>query len=91
MTEETFKKVTQPALMLYYYKDEIHQDSTVKVSAMKKMFDELGTPPDKKSLMAMPNTGNHVIASYIKSKDVEGVENQIEDFFKNVLKISPSQ
>jgi esterase/lipase len=91
MTEETFKKVRQPALMLYYYKDEIHQDSTVKVSAMKKMFDELGTPANKKIAMAMPNTGNHVIASYIKSKDVAGVENQIEEFFKNVLKISTSQ
>lgn len=77
--------------MLYYYKDEIHQDSTVRVSAMKKMFDELGTPANKKLAVAMPNTGNHVIASYIKSNDVDGVEKQIEDFFINVLKISASQ
>lgn len=91
MTIETFKKVTQPVLMLYYYKDEIHQDSTVRVSAMKKMFDELGTPANKKLAVAMPNTGNHVIASYIKSNDVDGVEKQIEDFFINVLKISASQ
>jgi pimeloyl-ACP methyl ester carboxylesterase len=91
MTEETFQKVTQPILMLYYYKDEIHQDSTVKVSAMKKMFEQLGTSADKKRSVAMPNTGHHVIASYIKSNDVEGVEKQIEDFFRNVLKISPSQ
>lgn len=91
MTEETFRKVTQPVLMLYYYKDEIHQDSTVKVSAMKKMFEQLGTPAGQKRSVAMPNTGNHVIASYIRSNDVEGVEKQIEDFFANVLKISPSQ
>ena len=91
MTEETFKKVTQPVLMLYYYKDEIRQDSTVKVSAMKKMFEQLGTPDDKKFSVAMPNTGTHVIASYIKSHDVEGVENQIEAFFKNVLKIQVSE
>ena len=91
MTEETFKKITQPVLMLYYYKDEIHQDSTVKVSAMKTMFEQLGTPADKKRSVAMPNTGNHVIASYIKSTDVDGVEKQIEDFFKNIIKISPSQ
>ena len=91
MTEETFKKVTQPLLMLYYYKDEIHQDSTVRVSAMKEMFAQLGTPAEKKRAVAMPNTGHHVIASYIKSHDVKGVENQIEDFFKNVLKISPLQ
>ena len=89
MTEETFQRVTQPLLMLYYYKDEIHQDSTVKVSAMKEMFEKLGTPPNKKRSVAMPNTGNHVIASYIKSNDVEGVKNEIENFFKDVLKISP--
>lgn len=91
MTEETFKKVTQPVLMLYYYKDEIRQDSTVKVSAMKKMFAQLGTPNDKKFSIAMPNTGNHVIASYIKSNDVEGVEKQVEGFFRNVLKIQTSE
>ncbi|HET9279305.1 MAG TPA: alpha/beta fold hydrolase [Flavitalea sp.] len=91
MTEGTFQRVTQPLLMLYYYKDEINQDSTVRVSAMKEMFGKLGTPADKKRAVAMPNTGNHVIASYIKSNDVEGVENEIEDFFKNVLKISPIQ
>lgn len=91
MTEQTFKKVTQPALMLYYYKDEIHQDSTVRVSAMKKMFSQLGTPPDKKREMAMPNTGNHVIASYIKSKDIAGVEKEIEDFLNNVVKIAVSR
>jgi hypothetical protein len=31
------------------------------------------------------------MASYIKSKDIEGVEKQIEDFLKNVLKIYPAQ
>ncbi|MBC7828718.1 MAG: alpha/beta hydrolase [Chitinophagaceae bacterium] len=91
MTEETFKKVTQPVLMLYYYKDGTHQDSTVKVSAMKEMFSQLGTPEAKKRSAAMPNTGSHVIASYIKSKDVKGVEKEIEDFFRNVLKISATQ
>jgi hypothetical protein len=91
MTEKTFKKVTQPVLMLYYYKDEIRQDSTVKVSAMKKMFTQLGTPNEKKFSVAMPNTGNHVIASYIKSSDVEGVDKQIDGFFRTVLKIPASE
>lgn len=91
MTEETFKKVTQPLLMLYYYKDDIRQDSTVKVSAMKEMFTQLGTPEDKKRSVSMPNTGSHVIASYIKSQDVAGVQKEIEDFFSNVLKISAIQ
>lgn len=91
MTEETFSKITQPVLMLYYYKDEIQQDSTVKVSAMKTMFNQLATPPGKKVSIPMPQAGHHVIASYIKSKDVEGVENQIENFFQKVLKIHPME
>lgn len=92
MTEETFKKITQPALLLYYYKDEIHQDSTVKVSAMQRMFTEISTPADKKRSVAIPNAGTHVIGSYIRSKDVSGVQHQIEDFLVNVAgikKITP--
>ena len=91
MTENTFKKVSQPVLMLYYFKDEVHQDSTVKVSAMKEMFNQLGTPTDKKRAVAMPATGSHVIASYIKSNDVVGVEKQIENYFKNVLKMPAAE
>jgi pimeloyl-ACP methyl ester carboxylesterase len=87
MVPETFVKVQQPALLLYYYKDQIHQDSTVKVDAMLKMYDELGTPAALKRKQAMPNAGTHVIGSYIKSHDVEGVQNQVALFMKEVLKM----
>jgi esterase/lipase len=83
MNKETFKKVTQPVLLLYYYKDEIHQDSVVKVSAMLQMYDELGSVNKRKK--AMPNTGDHVLGSPIKSKDVEGVRREIEIFMTEVL------
>ncbi|HTS46095.1 MAG TPA: alpha/beta hydrolase, partial [Puia sp.] len=89
MNKETFEKVKQPVLLLYYYKDEIHQDSVVKVSAMLNMFDQLGTSSNLKRKQAMPNTGNHVIGSPIKSGDVEGVQNQIEAFMKDVLQMKP--
>jgi len=85
MNKETFSKINQPTLMLYYYKDEIHQDSTVKVSAMREMFSQLGTAPSQKREKAMPNTGDHVIGSPIRSKDVEGVRREIELFLKEVI------
>lgn len=85
MTEETFRKITHPSLVLYYYKDEINQDSVVRVEPMKKMFDKLKTSPSQKRIKAMPNAGNHVLASYIKSKDLEGVEREIESFLIEVL------
>ena len=42
-THGTYTKIKQPVLMLYYYKDETHQDATVKIDVMLQMFDQLGT------------------------------------------------
>ena len=85
MKESTFKKVTQPTLLLYYYKDEEQQDDVVKVSAMKRMFNQLSTPDKRKRQVAIPNAGNHVLGSYIKSKDIEKVEEECEKFAIEVL------
>jgi len=87
MLSANFQKIKQPTLLLYYYKDEVHQDSVVKVSAMLKMFDELGTSADLKRKVAMPNTGDHVLGSYIKSNDYQGVEAEITKFMMEVLKM----
>lgn len=87
MQPELFEKIKQPTLMLYYYKDPVHQDSVVKVDEMQKMFAQLGTPENKKRSVAMPETGNHVIGSYIKSKDVDGVTREIEKFMTEVLRM----
>ena len=83
MTKETFEKVKQPTLLLYYYKDSIHQDSVVSVPAMLKMFDELSSATKIKQ--ALPNTGDHVIGSYIKSKDLRSVQIAIDNFMQQTL------
>lgn len=85
MKESTFKKVTQPTLLLYYFKDKDNQDPVVKVSAMKRMFAQLGTPDSLKREVAIPNAGNHVLGSPIKSKDVESVSNEIDKFSIEIL------
>jgi esterase/lipase len=87
MKESTFGKITQPVLLLYYFKDEENQDPVVKVSAMKRMFAQLGTPADKKREVAIPHAGNHVIGSYIKSKDIQSVENEVVKFAKEILQL----
>jgi hypothetical protein len=61
----------------------------VKVSAIKQMFAELGTPNDKKKEVAMPKAGNHVIGSWIRSNDVPGVERETEKFMTGILGIKP--
>ena len=87
MKESTFRKVTQPVLMLYYYKDEKNQDNVVKVSAMKRMFSQLGTPENLKRQVAVPNAGDHVIGSYVKSKDIQTVLDECDKFAMEVLKL----
>ncbi|WP_410219715.1 alpha/beta hydrolase [Pedobacter sp.] len=84
MHKELFAQVHQPVLLLYYFKDDKHQDPVVKVNAMLKMYDQLGTQQDKKMKVALPNTQNHVIGSYITSKDVPGVEKAINDFISKM-------
>jgi esterase/lipase len=85
MTEETFKKIHQPTLALYYYKDEANQDNVVKVSAIQKMMQQIATPTNLKMEMAMPNTGNHVIASPIISKDIASVEKATATFIQEKI------
>jgi len=89
MKRSVFEKITQPVLMLYYYKNEQEQDPVVKVSAMKKMYHSLGTPDSLKREMALPLTGDHVLASPIKSKDVVSVEKACIEFGTQVLHLSP--
>lgn len=88
MKESTFKKVKQPLLLLYYYKDEEHQDPVVKVSAMKRMFRQLGTAENLKREVAIPNAGDHVIGCYIKSKDHGTVLAECEKFATEILKMN---
>ncbi len=80
MTRDQFAKVHQPSLVLYYYKDEANQDNVVKVSAIKEMLFELGTPDSLKKGVAIPNAGSHVIASPIVSKDIITVEKETMEF-----------
>lgn len=87
MVKTTFQKVKQPVLLLYYYKNELEQDPVVRVDAMLKMFDELGTPNDLKRKVAIPNAGNHVMGSYITSKDLPSVNGAIERFVESMLKV----
>lgn len=85
MNEETYRKVTQPVFLAYYYKSEEEQDPTVRVDAMLEMFDELGTPADRKVKQAFPEAGEHVIASEYKSKDWKGVQEATWRFAEEVL------
>ncbi|HJV20669.1 MAG TPA: hypothetical protein VJ552_12370 [Sediminibacterium sp.] len=87
MQPALFSKIKQPALLLYYFKDEQHQDPVVKVSAMMEMFNTIGTPAPKKRMKAIPGTESHVLASPIVSKDITSVEKETTSFLKETLSL----
>jgi len=87
MKPEVFSKVKCPVFLGYYFKNEKEQDNTVSIPAMLKMFDELGTSTELKQKMAFPGAGAHVLASYIRSKDWQGVERETEMFLTDKVKL----
>jgi esterase/lipase len=78
MNKETFRAVKQPTLIMYYYKDDKHQDPVVKVPAMLDMFRNISSV--KKKEVAIPNAGDHVIGSSYKSGDWQSVLREAQSF-----------
>jgi pimeloyl-ACP methyl ester carboxylesterase len=89
MTKATFAKIHQPILNLYFYKDEQHQDPTVKVSAILEMEKELGTPDTLKEAVAIPGAGSHVMGCSLTSHDLPAVEKAITSFAMSKLGMKP--
>ncbi len=84
MTKALFKRVKAPVFLAYYYQDEAHQDQTVRVDAMLKMFGQLGTPDTLKQKQAF-NAGTHVIGCELFSKVQPQVEQACIRFAEKVV------
>lgn len=87
MEPETFEKIHQPVLTVFYYKNDKQQDDVVQVDKMQWMMDELATPDSLKMEKAVPNGGNHVLGSSITSKDWQTVLFTAEDFCRQKLHV----
>lgn len=87
MRPEIFERITSPVFMGYYYKNEKEKDEVVSVPAMHKMFDQLGTPRDKKERMAFPDAGDHVIISHLSTPNYSQVEKVALNFLKEKLSV----
>jgi esterase/lipase len=87
MIPSHFNKIKCPLLTLYYFKDEKNQDPVVKVSAMKEMFEAVGTPANLKRMVPIPEAGNHVLASPIQSKDIVSVEKETALFLEQIMQL----
>ena len=87
MIPSHFNKIKCPLLTLYYFKDEKNQDPVVKVSAMKEMFEAVGTPTNLKRMIPIPEAGNHVLASPIQSNDIVTVEKETALFLEQIIQL----
>jgi len=89
MIEPTFRAVTAPTFVGYYYRDADHQDPTVSVAEIKTMADELGTPPAQKDVVDFPDAGTHVIPFPGLSHASDAVLSKTRDFLRNVVGLAP--
>ncbi|SOE24137.1 Esterase/lipase [Spirosomataceae bacterium TFI 002] len=90
MNKDNFEKVKVPTFMAYYYENEENQDKVVSVPAMLEMWEQLGTPVDKKVKIALPTTRDHVIASYVMSEDWGIVQKESIAFLKRIVGLKPN-
>jgi len=89
MEEENFQQVTDPLIMLYYYRDDINQDKVVSVQRMKEMYAQLGTPDHQKREVAIADAGTHIIGSDIFNPNLDSVWDPIIQFCEEVLNLTP--
>ncbi len=89
MSKTVFSKIDDPLIMLYYYKDDQHQDNVVSVKRMKELFQQLGTPPDQKYEFALSDAGTHIIGSSIFNSHIESLWLPITTFIEDVLHLTP--
>lgn len=89
MKPSTFRRVVAPSLTLAYYKDEKHQDGTVRVDRIRRMVSQLSTPPDENVYVELPDVGVHPMACSVVSRDIPSVERAIFAFCDDVLGLRP--
>lgn len=83
--DSTYKKVSCPVLLLYYYKDDKHKDGSADVNAMLKAYDTFNNgKPHALSRKVVIENGDHVLLSkYVKS-DWAKAEKAITDFLNDI-------
>ncbi|WP_246395563.1 alpha/beta hydrolase [Gluconacetobacter tumulisoli] len=85
MTDDVFRQVTAPVFMGYYDRDPDHQDPTVSVAAMRKMYDRLATPDTLRRRVDFPDADTHVIASSLRSHAAAAVCRATQAYLHDVV------
>lgn len=88
MIKSTFTKIHQPVLVVYYYKDEDHQDEVVSVDAIREMYGQLSTTTRLKHMESLSSAGVHALASGIQNSNIGDVVSLTELFMSEVMGIA---
>ncbi len=91
--QDRFARITMPVLLLYYYRDEEHQDASVSVREMLERFTQMGRSPTGRGPLAghrlnravAIEDGNHVMLSEWVQSDNDRPRREIEDFLNAVM------
>ncbi len=89
MTSKIFKKISQPVMVGYYYKNEEEFDHIISMEAIQQFFNEIKTPKPQQLDAPFSTVDSHVIASHFQSKDVEIVRKTTFEFAEKVLGLIP--
>jgi len=84
-TDETFKNVKTPTLLLYYYKNEEEKDKAASVETMIHAFHEFSSSKQSGSLnkLVMIENGNHILLSKYINIDKQLITQEMESFIGN--------
>lgn len=90
MTPQTFRRIEDPVLTLFYYENMLEEDDHVEVEVYPEVHDLLATPASQKRFVKLETPETHFIGSDIKSNDTTVVLKEIVEFLKEVLDIELS-
>lgn len=91
MKPQVWQKVEIPTMAGYYYKSDSAMDSVISVAAIREFLSVSSIGSDDLHDVAFPNVGDHVLASDLKSRDIESVIKETEYFIENILGLDPVQ
>ncbi|MCB0648897.1 MAG: alpha/beta hydrolase [Saprospiraceae bacterium] len=89
MTKENFRKFDKPFLLMYYYKDDEHQDDVVSVEDMIEFYKYAGTPVSQKKRIALTQAGTHVISSDFFSGELDHLREETYKFATEIIGLQP--
>jgi esterase/lipase len=86
MTPQTFKSISCPVYVGYYYGSDGMKDDVVSIAAMKEMFKSINTPKELKKMESF-DAGHHAMISKLTSKNLPEIEERLiqyidSDFLK---------